>query len=131
MRERHIHVALNCIKNGKLGWLVKQAGKVFAIPLSQGFKRPLCGPIEGIITPTYRCNSECLMCDIPSRGVKQRELNLKEWHEVIQVMVDLGISGIGISGGEPLLSDHTIPLVDYITNKGIPVHISSNGYLIT
>lgn len=130
MRERHIHAALGCIKRGNIGWLAKQACKFFAVPLSQGFKKALCGPIEGIITPTYRCNSACIMCDIPRRGRKPEELSLNEWYKVVDDMVDLGISGMGISGGEPLLSEHTIPLVKYITRKKIPVHISSNGFLL-
>ena len=131
MRERHLHAAVECIKNGNIMWLAKQAVKAMTIPISQGLKRPLTGPIEGLITPTYYCNSDCVMCDIKHRGAKSEELSLAQWKKVIDDLVELGVSGFGISGGEPLLSKHTVPLVRYITGKGLPVHISSNGFLLT
>lgn len=130
MRERHIHAAIDCIKKGNISWLIRQIYKAIVIPISQGIKRPICGPIEGIITPTYRCNSDCIMCNLKKRGNKSNELSIEEWHKVIDDMVVLGVSGIGISGGEPLLSKNTIPLVKYITQKKLPVHISTNGFLI-
>ncbi|MBN2125901.1 MAG: radical SAM protein [Deltaproteobacteria bacterium] len=131
MRERHIHAAMDCIRNGNVRWLFQQAYKAMTIPLSQGLRRPLSGPIEGLITPTYRCNSDCLMCDLKHRGAKETELSLKEWFRVIDDLTALGVSGIGISGGEPLLSEHTVPIVRYVTGKRLPSHISSNGFLLS
>ena len=130
MRERHIHAALDCVKKGNVRWLVQQAYKAMVIPLSQGFRYPLSGPIEGLIIPTYYCNSDCIMCDLKHRGDKENELSLAEWQKVIDDLISLGVSGIGISGGEPLLSKKTFPLVRYITQKRLPVHISSNGFLL-
>jgi len=131
VRERHIHAALDCIKKGNVRWLVQQAYKAMVIPLSQGFKYPLNGPIEGLIIPTYYCNSDCIMCDLRQRRDKEKELSLSEWRKAIDDLVSLGVSGIGISGGEPLLSKKTIPLVRYITQKRLPVHISSNGFMLS
>ena len=130
MRERHIHAVMECVKNGNLRWLLQQAYKAMVIPFSQGFRRPLSGPIEGLITPTYYCNSDCMMCDLKHRGEKGKELSLEEWKQVIDDLDHLGASGIGISGGEPLLSKKTIPLVEYISEKRLPTHISSNGFLL-
>ena len=130
MRARHIHAALDSFKKGNIIWLLSQLYKALMIPLSQEFHYPLCGPVEGIITPTYRCNSACIMCDIKQRGNRKKELSLENWIQIVDEMLQIGVSGIGISGGEPMLSEHTIPLVQHISKRKLPVHISTNGFLL-
>jgi MoaA/NifB/PqqE/SkfB family radical SAM enzyme len=71
------------------------------------------------------------MCDIPSRARVENELTEGEWYKVVDDLKAIGVSGIGITGGEPLISPHTLPLVRYISRAGLPVHLSTNGFLIS
>jgi MoaA/NifB/PqqE/SkfB family radical SAM enzyme len=86
----------------------------------------------GTLVTTYRCNERCLMCDLPFRAESSdgKELTTAEWHRVIDEMIGERTSGIGITGGEPLLRQDTADLVVRIRRKGLPVTVNTNGLLL-
>jgi MoaA/NifB/PqqE/SkfB family radical SAM enzyme len=129
MRKKQISVLTEKIREGNLTWLLKQGLKFTSIPLSSILNRQLSGPILGGIMITYACNMRCVMCDLWRR--KGKELTTDEWKSVIDKFHELNVSGIGITGGEPLLRKDLITIIKHITQKKIPVSISSNGYYLS
>jgi radical SAM protein with 4Fe4S-binding SPASM domain len=67
---------------------------------------------------TYRCNHSCLFCSCPweanARGFeKYEEMNTSQWKEILANLCDLGVSSFAFTGGEALLRDDCLELLDY------------------
>jgi len=88
-------------------------------------------PILGTLIVTYRCDLACSMCDLPLRGDRGRELGTDGLKGVLDAMVDLGVLGVGITGGEPLLRKDLVEIVRHGTRRGLLVHVNTNGTLVT
>lgn len=129
MRKKQLSVLTEKIREGDLGWLLKQSLKFASVPLSALLKYQFSGPILGGIMITYGCNMRCIMCDLWRR--REKELNTEEWKTVIDKLINLKVSGIGISGGEPTLRKDLAAIINYIKKKGnIPVSVATNGYFL-
>lgn len=83
---------------------------------------------EVIISITNRCNSSCIMCDIPKESCN--ELTTSSWKKMIDGSFSLGAENIVFSGGEPLLREDIYELIAYTKNKGMGACIASNGLLV-
>lgn len=83
---------------------------------------------EVIISITNRCNSSCIMCDIPKEICN--ELPTSSWKKMIDESFSLGASNIVFSGGEPLLREDIYELIAYTKDKNMEACITSNGLLI-
>jgi len=97
-------------------------------------------PFKLIITPTDRCNLNCIFCPNyiarqEDRHKREDELEKEEWMDVIRQAVDLGIrQWCFLGGGEPLLrSEIILPALDIIRKKheSIDFEIITNGVLLT
>lgn len=78
------------------------------------------------------CNLGCIYCYAASGRPLDNELRLSELLDVVDQAVDLGVKKIIIlGGGEPLLSPHLYPLIEYIREKGLAVDLFTNGTLLT
>jgi len=135
MQSRHYHIIKSRFRQGDFRWLGRQIQKYFAVPLSSSLGRPLAGPILGGLVITYRCNLSCVMCNLIQmnrryRGENKEELTADELRGVIDDFVCLGISGLGITGGEPLLSKTLHDSILQTKSNGIPVSVSTNGILL-
>lgn len=127
MRE----ILVNNLRRSGLRWLLSQAYKFAAIPFSMKFLngQSITGPLLGSIFVTYRCNSSCTMCSYPKRAQKD-ELGTEEVAAVIDDMMKLRTSGIGFTGGEPLLRSDMPLLIKHARSYGIPVTLNTNGILL-
>lgn len=127
MRE----ILLNSLQGNNLRWLFSQAYKYAAIPFSMRFLKgkTIAGPLMGSIFVTYRCNSCCTMCSYPGRA-NANELSTKELFTVIDDMMAIGTSGIGFTGGEPLLRKDIFQVIRHARSYGIPVTLNTNGLLL-
>lgn len=75
---------------------------------------------------THRCNLRCRFCHV--QDVKFRELTTEEMKTVIDVLDQMGVAVVSISGGgEPLLRPDVASIVDYAARKGLYTKITSNG----
>lgn len=80
---------------------------------------------------TRRCNLRCIHCYARSdETVDPQELSTKQAKDVIDDLADFGCPVLLFSGGEPILRNDLIELVDYTVQKGVRAVISSNGTLI-
>lgn len=130
LRKKHFSVLYEKIRQGDLPWLASQSLKFFTIPIGYFINKPLSGPVFGNLIITYKCNMRCLMCDLWRRH-GQKEISLDDIKRITDDFKTLGVSGIGLSGGEPLLRDDIFEIINYIKKvKKIPVAMSSNGYFL-
>jgi radical SAM protein with 4Fe4S-binding SPASM domain len=69
------------------------------------------------------------MCDLESRH-NGHELSSGELKRIIDDLASIGTSGIGLTGGEPLLRDDIFELIRHVKQHGLPVTVSTNGLLL-
>lgn len=82
-------------------------------------------PLFVQIMLTNRCNLRCKYCNVDRDNL--RELSTAHILNTISQLADLGTSLISFAGGEPLLRNDIGEIVDFCKQKGIFVHISTNG----
>jgi len=75
------------------------------------------------------------MCELFRRPAEYRrmgkkELTTEEMKKVIDDFAEIGTSGIGFTGGEPILRKDMLELIEYTKKKGMVTHMSSNGMAI-
>lgn len=77
---------------------------------------------------THRCNLRCRFCHIPETDCE--ELDLDGMKRVIDVLDQMGIAVLSISGGgEPLLRNDFADILNYAAGKDMYTKITSNGTL--
>jgi MoaA/NifB/PqqE/SkfB family radical SAM enzyme len=86
------------------------AGVLARIPLFKLYRRfdwPQMLPLNLTLSPSPKCNSRCLTCNIWMK--REDELSLEEWDKVLR---SLGRAPywFTISGGEPLMYPHVVDL---------------------
>jgi len=86
--------------------------------------------IEADICLTNRCNLQCTYCYANAGSPNGDELPPDKWLETARSLIRLGMQKVTIAGGEPLLSQSLIPILDVFSDNDISVQIFSNGALI-
>jgi MoaA/NifB/PqqE/SkfB family radical SAM enzyme len=80
---------------------------------------------------TYRCNLQCSFCDYwksPSRS--DEELSVQEFRTASRRLADLGAILISLAGGEPLVRDDIVDIVDAVAQYHFPF-MTTNGWRAT
>ncbi len=72
------------------------------------------------------CNLRCVWCDSAYAFHEGRSMNVEE---VIAEVERLGCSRVEVTGGEPLLQDDAIPLMEGLLAKGLTVLLETGGSL--
>lgn len=90
---------------------------------NQTFKREEMKPIivDWQITP--KCTRKCEFCYGSKR---EEELNTKDIFYIIDILNDIGVKVIDITGGEPLIRKDIAKIIKYIKSKNIAVCLSTN-----
>lgn len=106
-------------------------GVLTRIPLFRAYRRfgwPQMLPLNITISPSPKCNSRCLTCNIWMK--REDELTLHEWEKVL---ASLGTAPywFTISGGEPLMYPNIVELAQlvYQHNKPGIINIPTNAIL--
>lgn len=97
---------------------------------SKGEKAP---PLSIELSPTLRCNLNCLFCWRYGKKIDYgEEIDVKRYKEIIEEAADLGVKEVRIiGGGEPLLRKDTFEVMKAIKSKGMFGYICTNGTLFT
>jgi cyclic pyranopterin phosphate synthase len=88
------------------------------------------------VSITDRCNYKCIYCRTGELGAQYPELANEEYLRLIRLFVDLGITKVRLTGGEPLLRRGVVDLIAELarlrTPAGAPVEIAitTNGHLL-
>ena len=79
---------------------------------------------------TYRCNHRCLFCSCPwesDETYRKNELKTEQWFAVIDELMKNGVSAFTLTGGEPLMREDLMRIIEYILQKGASLNMISNG----
>jgi cyclic pyranopterin phosphate synthase len=88
------------------------------------------------VSITDRCNYKCVYCRTGEMGAQYPELETREYLRLIKLFVDLGISKVRLTGGEPLLRRSLLDMVKELatwrTLEGEPLDLAltTNGHLL-
>ena len=94
------------------------------------------------VSITDRCNYRCVYCRTGNDGAQYAELPHSDYLRMIKLFVSLGIEKIRLTGGEPLLRDGLIELIQEISKLRTAFHepgleaekldiaITTNGHLL-
>lgn len=80
------------------------------------------------LSMSYDCNEKCIFCPCSEPGEPIPDLTLDELKQCIDRSVEeSGVQNILLSGGEPTIAKDFLPLLEYITKKGLHISILSNS----
>ena len=82
---------------------------------------------ELTIEITKECPLKCQICSSNAGYKDKNELSIEELKTLVDQSVDLGLESISLSGGEPLVSENCMPLINYIEKKGLHIDLYSSG----
>ena len=92
------------------------------------FERPI---ISLRITLTNRCNVNCLYCHHDGMVRSKDEMTADELYTICKVAKNLGVKKIRLSGGEPLLKDDIVEIVERIASLDFKdISMTTNGILL-
>lgn len=85
---------------------------------------------------TKRCNFSCIHCyaNCPTLNTNnniKKEMTLQEYYNLIDVLDNMGVMFIHITGGEPFMREDIFEILEYIHSKNIGFSILTNGSLLT
>lgn len=81
---------------------------------------------------TYRCPLHCVFCYNPTNYTRIKdELTTEQWIDVMRQARALGAAQIGFSGGEPLLRDDLVELVQAAHDMGYYTNLITSGVGLT
>ena len=78
---------------------------------------------------TNSCNCKCAMCGLWQK--KSKSLDIEKAKKLVDFMSKNNVVYIQLTGGEPSLYKHLIPLIQYINKKGIVMQLATNGTMVT
>src|SRR5580658_8946150 len=88
------------------------------------------------VSVTDHCNYKCVYCRTGEVGAQYPELGIDEYLTLIGIFVDLGITKVRLTGGEPLLRRGLLDLISELsrlrTIHGEPpdLAVTTNGHLL-
>jgi radical SAM protein with 4Fe4S-binding SPASM domain len=92
-------------------------------------KQPLHAPDTVYLEVTNRCNLKCKHC-YAIANKSSYELPLHEIERLFMRLNEIGTFGVVIGGGEPLIRQDIIDIIDLANNHNLLVGLSTNGSLI-
>ncbi|MGZ7096782.1 MAG: GTP 3',8-cyclase MoaA [Methanobacterium sp.] len=96
--------------------------------VSDKYQRPI---ISLRISITNRCNVRCFYCHHDGIIPQSYEMTPDEIARVAKVAADIGVQKIRLSGGEPLIRDDIIEIIEKISKIGFKdIALTTNGTLL-
>jgi sulfatase maturation enzyme AslB (radical SAM superfamily) len=104
-----------------------------ALPLTDKYGRVIH---DLRISITDRCNYKCVYCRSGNDGPPFPEMPVGEYLRMVRVFVELGITKVRLTGGEPLLRRELVEMVRELAKmrtlegKPLDIAITTNGHLL-
>ena len=76
--------------------------------------------VNAILELTYECNFACPFCYVPwidHPEIRGKELRTEEWKEIIDGLAKADVASLTFTGGEPLMRDDILELIEYAKKK--------------
>lgn len=80
------------------------------------------------ISITQRCNFDCFFCHQEGESNPDGEATPEEIEAIVKIAADLGMTKVKLTGGEPLLRDDVVDIVQRISPHVEEVSMTTNGY---
>ncbi|MFC1666940.1 radical SAM protein [Candidatus Omnitrophota bacterium] len=89
-------------------------------------------PIYCDISITENCMFQCKMCKLWQLPRNNSELSINEWKDFIVSLEEFGSNDIRLhfGGGEPLLKEGMLDLIEFANKRGFSTVMVTNGFLI-
>jgi MoaA/NifB/PqqE/SkfB family radical SAM enzyme len=84
---------------------------------------PLCVQLQ----ISSRCSTDCVMCHHHLPSQRKSELLKEQWQVVIESLARFGVKSIIFSGGEPLMCEDIVELLDFAGNHQLAIGMLTNG----
>jgi radical SAM protein with 4Fe4S-binding SPASM domain len=93
-------------------------------------------PSTGVLEMTYRCNHRCLFCSCPwqaeNNGFRRHtELTTQEWKDCIAKLCTMGVSSFAFTGGEPLMKEGILQLIEFAASCTTEHFETKDGSLVS
>jgi len=88
------------------------------------------------VSITDRCNYKCVYCRTGEQGAQYPELAIPEYLRLIRLFVDLGVTKVRLTGGEPLLRRGLLDMVRELArmrtlwDEPLDLALTTNGHLL-
>ncbi len=76
---------------------------------------------------TRRCNYRCKMCNVWTHGEKNNEMNLEQIEKTADILQQLKVANMVISGGEPFLRPDLPEIIRIFSDRGFSIRLQTNG----
>jgi len=134
-RKSYVSYLWNELRRGGVRAPFRILWRGISPPLSYYSGRSFPGPLHAILIPTYRCNLSCHRCDLirkPAEAERsgRKVLSPAEMEAAIEELSLMGASGVGFTGGEPLVCPETLRYLGFAKEKGMLTQLSTNGLLV-
>jgi radical SAM protein with 4Fe4S-binding SPASM domain len=91
-------------------------------------------PSTAVLEMTYRCNHQCLFCSCPweaGNGAFPRlpELTVEHWKPILQRLAAMGVTDFAFTGGEPLLKEGLVELLEHAAACETEQVVTEDGVL--
>ncbi|MDD3480973.1 MAG: radical SAM protein [Patescibacteria group bacterium] len=84
-------------------------------------------PIGGSIELTTSCNLRCIHCYLGDERTAKSNLDLLQWLDYVNQILDLGCIWVELTGGDPLLSPYFPSVYRKLVEEGAVVTVLTNG----
>lgn len=87
---------------------------------------------KAFLYPTSNCNLNCNLCYAKktlNQSIQTIE-HLERYKNLVDRLIDVGVTEFDISGGEPLLYPYLFELLEYLIEQEVSVTMVSNGTLL-
>ena len=98
-------------------------------PLTQQLRAQRSAPISMFLEVTSRCDCSCVHCSARDRRALD-ELPLHTWRRIISRLQEMGVSILGLTGGEPLMRADLEQLIQAIDDRSVS-YVFTNGRRMT
>ena len=88
-------------------------------------------PVTCVWEVTMGCNMRCGHCGSACKNALPDELTTEEAFRLIDMLIDLKLNWVTLSGGEPLTRKDLPLLVDRLNKGGVNANVITNGWNIT
>jgi len=93
-------------------------------------------PAAAVLEMTFECNHECLFCSCPWEApgesfCREKELSIEEWKKTLTQLTRMGVSNFAFTGGEPLLKEGILDLIEFAAGLKVYYTETYQGQLKT
>ncbi len=93
-------------------------------------------PTTAVLEMTYQCNHACIFCSCPWYATggcfdEREELDTVSWKQLISTLCDMGIDNFAFTGGDPLLKDGIIEIIEFAASSTAEHVKTDEGRLVS